>query len=263
MPVRVMPSGQTSCIARIVGFPDDIDRAIAGQSVTVTLADELDVSRGDVIADMAQPPAVTDRLAARVVWMGNEPLAPGRSYLIKLGTCSATATVEGKLRALDLDTREPRAVDRLFMNDIGDCVLTLDRTVAVDRYADSKDTGSFILIDPESFDTIGMGLVQDTPSAPDRMSGLRHWWPYAKGKIAASRLSVRGKDSHFRSIAKAVSWRATGSIDTFIIALFITGSSLFAGSIAVTEILTKIMLYYAHERAWSFIPWGRPSSPKE
>jgi sulfate adenylyltransferase large subunit len=263
MPVRVMPSGQTSCIARIVGFPDDIDRAIAGQSVTVTLADELDVSRGDVIADMAQPPAVTDRLAARVVWMGNEPLAPGRSYLIKLGTCSATATVEGKLRALDLDTREPRAVDRLFMNDIGDCVLTLDRTVAVDRYADSKDTGSFILIDPESFDTIGMGLVQDTPSAPDRMSGLRHWWPYAKGKIAASRLSVRGKDSHFRSIAKAVSWRATGSIDTFIIALFITGSSLFAGSIAVTEILTKIMLYYAHERAWSFIPWGRPSSPKD
>jgi sulfate adenylyltransferase large subunit len=263
MPVRIMPSGQTSAIARIVGFDDDIDRATAGQSVTVTLADELDVSRGDVIADMAQPPAVTDRLAARVVWMGNEPFVAGRSYLIKLGTCTATATVEGKLRALDLDTREPLAADRLFMNDIGDCVLTLDRTVAVDPYADSKDTGSFILIDPESFDTIGMGLVRDTMSAHGRGSGLRRWWPYAKTKHAVPRAAARGTDSHVRSIAKAISWRATGSIDTFIVALFITGSSLFAGSIAVTEILTKIMLYYAHERAWSFIPWGKPSSPKD
>jgi uncharacterized membrane protein len=208
---------------------------------------------------MAQPPAVTDRLAARVVWMGNEPLTPGRSYLIKLGTATATATVEEKLRALDLDTRAPLAADRLFMNDIGDCVLALDRTVAVDRYADSKDTGSFILIDPESFDTIGMGLVQDPTPAHDRISGLRRWWPHAKTKNAAPRAAARGTDSHIRSIAKAISWRATGSIDTFIVALFITGSSLFAGSIAVTEILTKIMLYYAHERAWSFIPWGKPS----
>ena len=76
----------------------------------------------------------------------------------------------------------------------------------------------------------------------------------------AQSAQARANDSHFRSIAKAISWRATGSLDTFVVALFITGSSVFAGSIAVTEIITKIMFYYLHERAWSFIPWGRPSS---
>ena len=264
MPVRVLPSGQTSAIARIVDFGDDIDRATAGRSVTVTLADDLDVSRGDVIADLAQPPAVTDRLAARIVWMGSDPLTAGRSYLIKLGTCTATATVEPKLSALDLDTRQSLPADRLFMNDIGDCVLALDRAVAVDRYADSKETGSFILIDSESFDTVGMGLVGDTAPAQSRLSGLRRWLPYrSKNTTVAPRAQnaqTRANDSHFRSIAKAISWRATGSLDTFVVALFITGSSVFAGSIAVTEIITKIMFYYLHERAWSFIPWGRPSS---
>ena len=173
MPVRIMPSGQTTCIARIVASNNDVDRATAGQSVTVTLVDDLDISRGDVIADIARPPEAMERLAARVVWMGSEPLTPGRRYLIKLGTCSATATVEPGLRALDLDTRALAAADRLFMNDIGDCVLTLDRPVAADPYADNKETGSFILIDPESFDTIGMGFVQECADAGGRFARLR------------------------------------------------------------------------------------------
>jgi uncharacterized membrane protein len=142
------------------------------------------------------------------------------------------------------------------MNDIGDCVLTLDRPVAADPYADNKETGSFILIDPESFDTIGMGFVQECADAGGRFARLRRALASLRFR-GTQRTNVRTQESHFRSIAKAVSWRATGSLDTFIVTLFITGSSVFAGSVAVTEIGTKIVFYYFHERIWSMIPWGR------
>ena len=149
MPVRIMPSEQTSYIDRIVAFGGDADRAAAGQSVTVTLADDVDVSRGDVIVETARPAVVTDRFSARIVWMGKDALQGGQSYLFKLGTCSASATVEGALQAIDLDTQVASAADRLFINDIGRCVIKLDRPIALDAYADIKETGSFILIDPK------------------------------------------------------------------------------------------------------------------
>src|SRR5436309_1084613 len=166
MPVRVWPSGQTSQIDRIVTFDGDLERADAGRSVTVTLADEIDASRGDVIADAGQAPLVAERLQARVVWVGKEPLAGGRSYLIKLGTCSAKATVEAPLRVLDLDTGTSSVAERLFINDIGECTLRLDRAVAADPYAQSKETGSFILIDPRFNDTVCMACVEGTPTQP-------------------------------------------------------------------------------------------------
>jgi sulfate adenylyltransferase large subunit len=176
MPVRIMPSERLSSIDRIVTFDGDVERAAAGQSVTITLGDEVDASRGDVLADAAAPPAVTDRLAARVVWMGKETLAPGRRYLLKLGTCTATATVEPDLRVLDLDTRASVAAERLSVNDIGDCVLHLDRLVAVDPYTESRETGSFILIDRESFDTVGMGFVEISGAERAEAPRLRKWW---------------------------------------------------------------------------------------
>jgi sulfate adenylyltransferase subunit 1 (EFTu-like GTPase family)/uncharacterized membrane protein len=259
MPVRIMPSEKISSIDRIVTFDGDIERAAAGQSVTITLADEIDASRGDVLADASALPAVTDRLSARVVWMGKEALAPGRRYLIKLGACTATATVGPALRVLDLDTRAAVDAERLFINDIGHCVLQLDRAVAVDAYAESRETGSFILIDRESFDTVGMGFVETTAAEPTAPSGLRRWLRIFTRRSNSAATRVVGGESHFRSIAKAISWRTTGSIDTFIVTLVITGSAVFAGSIAVAEILTKITLYYLHERIWSMVPWGRAS----
>jgi sulfate adenylyltransferase large subunit len=259
MPVRVMPSERLSSIDRIVTFDGDVERAAAGQSVTITLADEIDASRGDVLADAGAPPAVTDLLSARVVWMGKEALAPGRHYLIKLGTCTATATVGPALHVLDLDTRASVDAERLFINDIGHCVLRLDRAVAVDPYAESRETGSFILIDRESFDTVGMGFVETTEAERPEPSGLRKWLRVLTRRHANVISRLAGGESHVRSIAKAVSWRTTGSIDTFIVTLVITGSAVFAGSIAVTEILTKITLYYFHERIWSMVPWGRAS----
>jgi len=209
-----------------------------------------------VIAEAGRPPQVSDRLQARIVWVGKEPLAPGRGYLIKLGSTSAKATAEAPLRVLDLDAGAVKAAERLFINDIGECTLRLDRPIAADRYAESKETGSFILIDPESYDTVGMGFVEGSRAREGLLARLRRRLT-APRHTSAKTTSDRSRDSHFRSIAKAVSWRTTGSIDTFLVTFIITGSKVFASSVAVTEILTKIVFYYGHERVWALIPWGR------
>jgi len=259
MPVRILPSGQTSYIDRIVTFDGDVDRAAAGQSVTITLADDVDASRGDVITEIGEPPIVSDRLTARVFWMGMDALVPGRSYLIKLATSTVKATVDSTLQVIDIDTRAAAPADRLLINDIGRCVLTLDRPTAVDRYSDNKETGSFIVIDPESYDTVGMGLVEQAKGREARVDRLRTRLGIMVPAKTASLKSQRSSESHIRSIAKAISWRGSGSLDTFLVTLVITGSYSFAGSIAMTEIITKITLYYFHERIWSIIPWGKAS----
>jgi sulfate adenylyltransferase large subunit len=254
MPVQILPSGQWTRVERIVTADGDLDRAVTGQAVTLILTGELDASRGDVIAEIGAPAPMTDRLSARLVWTGEEPLTPRKPYLFKLAACTATATVEPGLRVLDLDTGKSTPADGLAINGIGTGILELDRRIAVDRYADNKETGSFILIDPESNDTVGMGMVQEVLQAESRR-------PFTASAIAEL---IRSTESHARSIAKAASWRLTGSLDTFIIAAFITGSPKVAGAVALTEILTKTALYYFHERIWVLIPLGkRPSSRKK
>jgi sulfate adenylyltransferase large subunit len=254
MPVTILPSGQMSRVARIVTYDGDLDVAATGRSVTLTLADDIDVSRGDVIAAIEQPPAVTATISARVVWMDSEPLVPGRSYLLKLGASSTVAVARNGLRVLDLDTRKSAGAGQLAANEIGHAVFDLDRQIAVDPYADNRATGAFILIDRDSYDTVAMGIVEREP--PVRLvSGLRDFL-YAR---VGARMALVGKtgETHGRSIAKALSWRVTGSLDTFVLTLVITGSGVWAGSVAATEIITKIVFYYLHERAWSFVRWGR------
>jgi uncharacterized membrane protein len=138
-------------------------------------------------------------------------------------------------------------------NEFGLCQLQFDRPLALDRYAANRETGSFILIDPENHDTVAMGLVENgTPEiAPQRGNAV--------AKSLAARLArlLGARESHARSIAKAVSWRATGSFDTFVISFVITGNTTIAGSIAATEIATKLLFYYCHERIWALVPWGR------
>ena len=173
-------------------------------------------------------------------------MAAGRSYLVKLATMTATATVEQPLRVVDLETKRSTPAKYLAVNDIGTAFMRLDRPIAVDSYADSRDTGSFILIDSETGDTLALGTIEAVkpPQAISRVTGI------------LLRL-IRSTETHARSIAKAMSWRATGSLDTFVIAWLITGSSKIAIALALTEILTKCALYYVHERVWSLIHWGR------
>jgi sulfate adenylyltransferase large subunit len=245
MPVRVLPSGQRTHIARIVTADGDLAHARAGQAVTLTLCHDIDVSRGDIISDSELPPTVTDRFDSRLVWIGPGALVPSRPYLMKLAAMTATATIEQPIRVIDLESNRSQATDSLTANDIGTAVLKLDRLIAADRYLVYRDTGSFILIDPDTGDTIALGIIEAVKPAA------------AGGAKANSRHLLRSSDSHVRSIAKTVSWRLTGSLDTFVIAALITGNSKLAGGVALTEFLTKTMLFYVHERAWALVPWGR------
>jgi sulfate adenylyltransferase subunit 1 (EFTu-like GTPase family)/uncharacterized membrane protein len=230
-------------VARIVTADGDLAHAVAGQAVTLTLSDEMDVSRGDVFA-AADTGSVSDRLVARLVAIGTEPLVPGRRYLLKLATATVSARLELVLWVIDLDTQDYRAAPHLAVNDIGRVVITVDRPIAADRYADCRETGSFILIDRECCDTVGMGIIETLGAA-------------SKRKRSSLSDLIHAAETHARSVAKAISWRATGSLDTFIIAAVVTGSSTLAGGVALAEVLTKTILYYVHERVWALIPWGR------
>ena len=157
--VRVLPSGRESTVARVVTFDGDLARAVTGQAVTLTLGDEVDVSRGDVLASAAQPPAVADQFRATVVWMAEEPMLRGRSYLMRLGAAQATATVAPIKHKIDVATMHRLATTQLDLNEIGAVDLELDRPVAFDAYAANRDTGGFILIDRITNDTVGAGML--------------------------------------------------------------------------------------------------------
>jgi sulfate adenylyltransferase large subunit len=259
MPVRVWPAGRETRVERIVTYDGDLPVAVAGQTVTLTFTDDIDASRGDLVAEPDSPPQVSDRLSARILWMQGEALAPGRSYLMKLGSRSAVATVSVLSGGIDLSTLKPKAADRLAVNEIGDCVLTLDREVAFDRYAENRETGSFILIDRETFDTLGMGLVQGAAIAlpAGRVRAQPSAAPAEDGWLG------RPVEKPWRSLAKAISWRITGSLDTMILAFLFTGSLQISAAIGLAEVLTKTVLYYGHERLWTRLPFGLAKQERE
>jgi bifunctional enzyme CysN/CysC len=157
--IAVQPSGRTSRVARIVTYDGDREEAVAGQAITLTLADEIDVSRGDLIVPAAEPAEVADQFEATVVWMAEAPLLPGRSYLVKIGTRTVTGTVAPLKHRIDVNTLERMAASKLELNEIGVCNLALDRAIAFDPYRVNRDTGGFILIDRISNDTVGAGML--------------------------------------------------------------------------------------------------------
>lgn len=157
--VRILPSGETSTVARIVGADGDLARASAGQAVTLVLADERDVSRGDVIAAADDPPEVADQFQARLLWLDQAPLLPGRPYLLKLGSRSVTAQVTEIRHRIDVNTQEHMAAKRLQLNEVGLCNLSLDAPIAFEPYARNRHLGGFILIDRHSYATVAAGTL--------------------------------------------------------------------------------------------------------
>ena len=158
-PVRILPSdGETRVTGILIGTTP-VATARAGQSVTVTLKDHIDVSRGDVLAGVAQAPQVADQFEATIVWMHEAPMLRGRSYLMKIGTQTAVATVAPVKYKLNVDTLEHVAAKTLELNDIGVCDLQLDRAVVFEPYSESRDLGGFILIDRVTSATVGAGLL--------------------------------------------------------------------------------------------------------
>ncbi|HET7757934.1 MAG TPA: sulfate adenylyltransferase subunit CysN, partial [Steroidobacteraceae bacterium] len=157
--VRVLPGGREAHVARIVTLEGDLEAAVGGQCVTLTLDAEIDVARGDVIAPADAAPQLADQFEATVVWLHEEPLLQGRTYLMKAGTRTVTATVAPLKHRIDVNTLEHMAAERLELNDIGVCELELDRPIAFEPYAESRALGGFILIDRLSNATVGAGLI--------------------------------------------------------------------------------------------------------
>jgi bifunctional enzyme CysN/CysC len=157
--VVVVPSGRESTVDRIVTFDGDLDRAVAGQAVTLTLADEIDVSRGDVIAHVDAAPPVGDQFEATVVWMADEPLLRGRTYVMRVGTKTVNATIAPVKYKLNVDTLEHVAANQLELNEIGVVALELNQPIAFDPYTANRGTGGFILIDRITNNTVGAGML--------------------------------------------------------------------------------------------------------
>ena len=204
--IQVLASGQKSRVERIVTMDGDLPLAEAGQAITLTLADEIDISRGDVLAAVQNLPSHADQFEAKVVWLHEEALVPGRAYLLKAGAATVPARV-GELRfKVNVNTLQQEAGDILGLNEIGICRIDLDKAISFDSYRESRTTGSFILIDRLSNATVAAGMIhqplrkksaswQDLvldPSARGEIKGQIPqilWFPFAQG-VDISALTV-------------------------------------------------------------------------
>jgi bifunctional enzyme CysN/CysC len=157
--VQVMGSDRISRVKAIVAFDGRLDQARAGDAVTLTLEDEIDISRGDLLVHPAAPAEYADQFAAHVIWMKDEKLVPGRSYLLKIGPRTVPATVTALKHRLDVDTSAHVAANSLGLNEIGFCNLSTAAPVAFDPYKTNRDTGAFILIDRFTNETAGAGMI--------------------------------------------------------------------------------------------------------
>jgi len=157
--VVVLPSGRLSRVTRVIGGSADLDVAEAGQAITLTLADQIDVARGDVIADPTLPPEVAAQFACHLLWLDDAALLPGRRYLMKRATHTIGAQVTEIKHRIDPDTQAHLAATRLTANEIGVCNLSLDSDIAFRPYKDDRRLGGFILIDRETNATVGCGTL--------------------------------------------------------------------------------------------------------
>ncbi|KCZ58765.1 MULTISPECIES: sulfate adenylyltransferase subunit CysN [Hyphomonas] len=169
--IKTLPSGRQSTITRIVTATGDLDEAVAGQSITLTLADEVDSSRGDVIVSADSPAEVSDQFQVRVLWMSDTPLLPGRRYLLKIGAKTVTATINAPKYGIDINTLNDMPAKTLELNQIGVTTLSLDQAIAFDPYDENREMGGFILIDRQTNDTVGLGMID---FALRRASNI-HW----------------------------------------------------------------------------------------
>jgi bifunctional enzyme CysN/CysC len=173
--VRIVPSGKTSTIKAIETFDGALDEAVAGQAVTLTLDDEVDCSRGDVIAAAGDPPQASDQFSATIVWMDDAPLKPGRGYWLKIGTQTVTATIQQPKYEIDVNSLEHLAAKTLGLNSIGVAEFATDRPVTFEPYSESRQLGGFILIDKYTNATVAAGMIDFSLRRADNV----HWQPTA------------------------------------------------------------------------------------
>ncbi|MGK0483394.1 MAG: bifunctional enzyme CysN/CysC [Planctomycetota bacterium] len=157
--LAVLPSGTTSSVKSILGPNGELKTATAGQSVTICLNDEVDASRGDILADAVDVPKVADQFRSTIVWMHEEPMLPGREYILKIGAKTTAVSIAEPRYKVNVNTFEELPARTLELNDIGVCNINLDQAIPFDAYAENRQTGGFILIDRISNDTVGAGML--------------------------------------------------------------------------------------------------------
>ncbi len=182
--VVVLPSARRTTVARVLGPDGDLPRAFAGQAVTLTLAEEVDVSRGDVIAAAGDPPAVADQFAAHLLWMSDAPLLPGRPYWLKIGARTVAASVSEIKHRIDVNTQEHLAAKRLELNEVGYCNLSLEEPIAFAPYVENRALGGFILIDRQNNDTVAAGTLDFALRRADNV----HWQHLDVDRAARARI---------------------------------------------------------------------------
>ena len=182
--IMVATSGQRSTVARLVTYDGDLDVAVPGQSMTVTLTDEIDISRGDVLCSVSDPASVGTQFEATIVWMAEHPMLRGRSYVMRHGTNTATATVAPLKYKVNVNSLEHLAAEALELNEIGVCELELDRAIAYDPYAVNRELGSFVLIDRITNVTVAAGML----NFELRRSQNVHWQAVEVDKSARAAL---------------------------------------------------------------------------
>ncbi|HEY5793503.1 MAG TPA: sulfate adenylyltransferase subunit CysN, partial [Bosea sp. (in: a-proteobacteria)] len=246
--IAVLPSGRTSRIARILTPAGDAGHASAGQALTVTLEDEIDISRGDLIVAAAQRPAVRRRLTARLLWTGETPLALGNGYALKLASSHAQAVVRTLHHGIDVSTLAEVSAANLAMNDIGTVTIDLDRPIAALPFAESTELGGFILIDRISHETVAFGFVAEDIALQADAAGR------SEGRVAGLRTKLRGLAGPAGSLRRAGLsglglGHAAASLLTGGFVYGLTGSLMMALPVAAADFVLRPVLLGA---GWAF-----------
>jgi len=262
--VRAALSGREARVARIATYDGDIEAAGAGRSVSLVLDREIDIPRGDLLCAATEPADVSTDLAARVLWIGEQALVPGRAYLLRIGTRTVSATVQRPDYVLDINTLAHKSGETLHTNETGQCRIALDQPVAFDAYARNRETGAFILIDRDSNDTVALGFAErgagkaDLPPPPslDRPLSLAEPLSLAAARssrpgppfVQATTESPRPPPSVSRQIGEAATRHALAATVTFVVAYAFTMDWIVAASIAGAHRAAETVILDSYER---------------
>jgi bifunctional enzyme CysN/CysC len=256
--IKVLPSGQSAVVKSIVSPDGDALEAGTGEVPTLVLDREIDVSRGDVIVAASDGLQASRRFAARLLWMSANALDPSAPLRLKLASTEANLNSIDLSHLIDIHSYEAIAAAPLSMNGIAGVRITLDRAIVAIDHDQDRVLGSFILIDPVSGATVGLGVVDSKAYRAEAADAE------AKPGLLR-RLFFSSNETHLRSFAKAFTWRAAGSLATFLLSWLFTQDVTIAAAIGATEVVAKFALYYIHERAWAQIGFGlkKQSTPHD
>ncbi|CAH1649274.1 Sulfate adenylyltransferase subunit 1 [Hyphomicrobiales bacterium] len=253
-PVLALPSGRRSRIARIIGASGDGAQIAAGQAATLTLEDDIDISRGDVIVAAGAALPVSRGLRARLLWTGERAMLEGGQFLVKLATQSAGATVETLHHSIDIEGFKPLPAQSLRMNGIGLVTLRLDRPLVSLPYAQSHELGGFILIDRISNETVAFGFVE--PGEESAGQVVVEGGALTRLRRNVIRVVGRRGTPDRRAWLAAVSWRVLSTMGLFAAAFALTRNAPVSLALAFGDILLRPALRALHMRLWSKAPIG-------